>query len=490
MSKATKALVTGMRVLGGAKMPTYTIEFLTDSLKHKKGTHTTIVVPYIELGRDKNCAIYFGDDNETVSRKHAAIERTTDGVLLKNLSVTNQTLINGNPVKRQFYLNNGDEFQLSLEGPKMRYNATDSGSAKIGMTQRMGLVMNQAIRPYKTFAISLLAVLLLAISGGGYTIYGLTNDLGKATDKLSNLSSALKGQNGVIDSIKTNNNAIILKNTKKLDSINIKYKKELDDIKKKNNQELNKIKKAVAPNLSKAEKDAIYYIQASYVNVAYKGEKEKVELNFSGSGFLLNDGKFVTARHIVQPWRYLNDNSEKIMYLLNMLEQNGAKLEIEFNVRSTKGDYTISSSYFVFNDHKDELIDEIIDGQDIKLKYASIDNTDWAYAEIKEKATLIASKERAEKLNALTTIITAGYPFSVGAGFSGNVSPIIGKASVGKDGLEGGMILLTDTSIQKGNSGGPAFIVNEKGNYAVIGIISAIVGSELGMLVPISEIYK
>jgi len=191
MSKATQALATGMRVIGGAKMPAYTLEFLTDSIKHKSGTHTTIVVPYIELGRDKKCAVKFGEDTSTVSRKHAAIERTKDGVLLKNLSVTNQTLINGKPVKRQFYLNNGDEIQLSLEGPKLRYNSTDNGTAKIGMTQRMGLVMDQAIKPYKTFAISMLAVLLLAIAGGGYTIYGLNNDLSKTTNDLSKTNSDL-----------------------------------------------------------------------------------------------------------------------------------------------------------------------------------------------------------------------------------------------------------------------------------------------------------
>ncbi len=490
MSKATKVLATGMKVLGGAKMPTYTLEFLTNSSKHEVGTFSTIVVPYIELGRDKNCGIRFGDDTQTVSRKHAAIERTSEGVLLINLSVTNQTLINGKPVKRQFYLNNGDEIQLSLEGPKIRYNSTDNGSAKIGMTQRMGLVMDQAIKPYKTFAIALLALLLFAISGGGYTIYALNNDLGKASGQIETLSVTLKGQNGVIDSIKTNNNSIILKNTRKLDSINTKYNKELDVIKRENIIELNKIKKVVTPNLSEIEKEAVFYIEASSVSVKYKGEEKIMELNFNGSGFILNDGKFVTARHIIQPWRYLSEKSKEIMFLLNALEQDGAILNIQFRVRSTKGDYSINSSQFIFNDKKDEVAREIIDGNEIKMKYANLDNTDWAYSVISEKSSLYALPEISKELKALTPIITAGFSYGAGSGNRGSVSPVLGKANVGKDGLEGGMILLTNRPFGPGNSGGPAFIINEKGNYVVVGIVSATMGSELGLLVPIYEIYK
>ena len=490
MSNATKALATGMKVLGGAKMPAYTLEFLTNSNKHKSGTHTTIVVPYIELGRDKKCAVSFGDDQATVSRQHASIERTPDGVLLKNLSVTNQTLINGKPVKRQFYLNNGDEVQLSLEGPKMRYNSTDSGTAKIGMTQRMGLVMDQAIKPYKAFALSLLVVLLLAISGGGYTIYELNNNLGDAEGKIANLSTSLIGQKGLIDSIKTNNNSIIEKNTARLDSINSQYQKDLVQLKKDNKKELDRIKKAVTPNLSINEKDAVYYIESSSVKVKFNGKEESFDLPFSGSGFILSDGKFVTARHIVQPWRYLRDDSGEVLFLLNMLEQSGAELDIQFHMRSTKGDYTINSSQFVVNDKNDKVHTEIIDGKEYRMKYASLDNTDWAYADISDKSTLTAYPETSVKLKALTPIITAGYSYRAGSGHKGTVSPIMGKASVGKDGLEGGMILLTNRPFGQGNSGGPAFIVNKNGKYVVVGIVSATFGSELGLLVPISEIYK
>jgi hypothetical protein len=42
-------------------------------------------------------------------------------VNILNLSATNQTLVNGRPVLREWPLNNGDEIQLSADGPRLRF---------------------------------------------------------------------------------------------------------------------------------------------------------------------------------------------------------------------------------------------------------------------------------------------------------------------------------------------------------------------------------
>ena len=125
----------------------------------------------------------------------------------------------------------------------------------------------------------------------------------------------------------------------------------------------------------------------------------------------------------------------------------------------------------------DEDYKEVYEGKEIKMKFAKLDNTDWAYAEISDRSTLIAYPDMSKKLKALTPIITAGYSYGAGSGNNGTVSPVFGKASVGKNGLEGGMILLTNRPFGQGNSGGAAFIVNKNGNYVVVGIVSATMGS-------------
>ena len=46
--------------------------------------------------------------------------------------------------------------------------------------------------------------------------------------------------------------------------------------------------------------------------------EEKVK-GISGTGFLLNDGTFVTARHVVEPWYYGDDN---LSVKLNLYSSN------------------------------------------------------------------------------------------------------------------------------------------------------------------------
>ena len=181
MARATQSLATGMKVLGGGNAPAYTLEYVDASSKHSAGSYETIVIPYIELGRDNSCAVQFGDDIPTISRKHAAIERNKDGVWLVNISQSNPTLIHSQgqtkQVKGRWFLNSGDVFQLSMEGPRIRFNTSSSGTAKMKFTNRMNLVVQQAIRPYRSYVISLLAIFLLATSVLGYLIYQQNKDV-------------------------------------------------------------------------------------------------------------------------------------------------------------------------------------------------------------------------------------------------------------------------------------------------------------------------
>ncbi|HEY3941679.1 MAG TPA: DUF3662 and FHA domain-containing protein [Acidimicrobiales bacterium] len=61
------------------------------------------------IGRLPECAVVLGDPN--VSRRHAEVRRTVDGVIVADLGSTNGTRVNGSPV-REHHLVSGDEITV------------------------------------------------------------------------------------------------------------------------------------------------------------------------------------------------------------------------------------------------------------------------------------------------------------------------------------------------------------------------------------------
>ena len=175
MSRATRNIGTGVKMLAGGKASPFTLEFLTDTGKHAANTSQVVVVPYIELGRDRNCGIRFGEDTPTVSRKHASLERKEGRVYLLNLSATNQTLVNGRPVLREWPLSNGDEIQLSADGPRLRFIGS-AGRAPLAFTARMQLFARQALRPYRYALLGMGALLGAGVALAGWLLYRVNAD--------------------------------------------------------------------------------------------------------------------------------------------------------------------------------------------------------------------------------------------------------------------------------------------------------------------------
>ena len=168
----------------------YVLEHKMGTTKHKAGEKQEIIVDYIELGRDPSCTVQFDGAQKTVSRKHAAIYKDGDNWKLKQLSKTNETLLNGRPVKNEWYLQSGDEIQLSPGGPKLGFIVPANNTVgSIGLNRRLSLFRQQALRPYRT-AITVLSIfLILAILGSGFTIWWLdrkhAEDLLLLTDRKS-----------------------------------------------------------------------------------------------------------------------------------------------------------------------------------------------------------------------------------------------------------------------------------------------------------------
>ena len=146
----------------------YILEHKTESLYHHAGESQKIIVDQVELGRDSSCQVRFDESFETVSRRHAAIVKDGENWKLIPLSQTNSTIVNGQVITAEKVLSSGDEIRLSSKGPLMGFiipQGNQSLVSSIGMTERLSLFRQQALRPYKR-AMWVMAVLLVLAIGG------------------------------------------------------------------------------------------------------------------------------------------------------------------------------------------------------------------------------------------------------------------------------------------------------------------------------------
>lgn len=159
----------GMGAIFNASGRTYYIlEHKVSSKYHQAGESQKIIVDQIELGRDSSCQVRFDESFETVSRRHAAIVRDGENWKLIPISTTNATLVNGQIVTGEWHLKSGDEIRLSSRGPVLGFilpQGERSLVKSIGLTERMNLFRQQALRPYKTAIWVLAVILLLAVAG-------------------------------------------------------------------------------------------------------------------------------------------------------------------------------------------------------------------------------------------------------------------------------------------------------------------------------------
>ena len=202
----------GMGALMGASGRTYFIlEHKTPSKYHQAGESQKIIVDQVELGRDASCQVRFDESFETVSRKHAAIVRDGENWKLIHLSHSNPTLVNGHPINGSYYLQTGDEIQLSVGGPRLGFIVPQGRQAltsSIGLTERMSLFRKQALRPYKTALTIMGIVFVLAVAGLAAWNYslGVKNDL--LAQKTEQQEVQLRGYQNQLDSLGTERAAL------------------------------------------------------------------------------------------------------------------------------------------------------------------------------------------------------------------------------------------------------------------------------------------
>jgi len=484
-------------VFGGSGKQYYILEHKISSKYHKVGEAQEIIVNEIEIGRGQGCQVRFDESFTTVSRRHAAIVRDGDKWKLIQLSNTNPTFLNGNEISSEWYLQNGDEIQLSIGGPKLGFIVpAGKTTGSIGLTRRLNLFANQALRPYK-WAIALLGIALILAIGGLSTWKYLSDK--KARVKIEALETDAKVQ---FDKFQAEQDSIanVLKNTEKdlLDEKDRNKKIQEDFVQRFQNlqappkNELGSISSIVTDN--KAIEVCLPYVYFIYVTgievVSLDGERGSApeEIAWTGTGFLLDDGRFVTARHVIEPWFFIQSEKDEDMLLMNLIAHNGGEIIVHYDAISSSGDrISFTNKQMVFNRSHDR---SIVTDDGYKIVIAALNDTDWAYYKTSKTNGLTAGKAQSAAIERGTELTVLGFPFRLGANSANDIKPVLSTATAAMQGLNRGVILSTNTAYEHGNSGGPVFYTDSSGKLIVIGIVSAGAGRSTGFIVPIASIYN
>lgn len=442
----------------------FILEHKDASKYHKAGESQKIIIDQVELGRDANCQVRFDDETfPTVSRRHAAIVKDGDKWKLIQLSQTNSTFLNGKPVTTEWYLENGDEIQLSAGGPRMGFivpAGKQSLVSSIKMTERLELFRKQALRPYKR-AIACMFILLVVLScGGGYVIWNQDKSI-------KDLLAMTETQHLMIQDAK-----------KKYQQDSIEWAEKIKNIKPVT---VNQTKVIDGDQVLTKQIDVVKSSVYAVLTTVYQevnGESQKIARSI-GTGFLTSDGTFVTARHCVEPWLFNMELNE--VYALCQASQGLYKIyAVVTAVNNENESITIRSDRFVVDNSYDTSMKVKVTVEnetfelDSKVAFGSESSlgNDWAYCKVGKSGKIQNGKSMSGSLKSGTTVHVLGFPRGNGIGDGQNiVDPIYNKLSVARNGLTNARCIMVNQGIDHGNSGGPVFM-QDKGKLYVIGIVS------------------
>lgn len=453
-------------VFGSGGRTYYILEHKVSSRYHKAGEAQEIIIDQIELGRDSKCQVQFDESFSTVSRRHAAIVRDGDNWKLIQLSQTNTTFLNGRPIQNEWYLQNGDEIQLSVNGPKLGFiipsgNKATTGS--IGLSRRLSLFRQQALKPYKTAMTVMAACIFLLIGGGvfmGIYYHNKLSDMDKVMTRYQENIAEIEAQN-----------AELTRRIAVRDSLN-----------KVMEERYRRQKATAAPDIAalvnKVKSDVFFIETTEY---ATDGNTMTDAISGStGTGFLLEDGTFVTARHCVQTWRIPSSTEHAVLY--GFAASQGWRITTRIIAYGPNGkEFEFSDTNFTMNTAHDKTTTVWDDkGHSYSVYLMGASSTDWAYAKTDihnkplRKGKIKCDPNLSAQLHAGTEVHVLGYPMGLGykdGTANKGAEAIYNSMKVARDGLSKDGMIMMSQGVAHGNSGGPLFVVKD-GNFYAIGIVS------------------
>ena len=508
-------------LFGGSGRHYFILEHKMSSRYHRAGESQEIIVDRIEIGRDPRCQVRFDDSFTTVSRRHAAIVRDGDKWKIIQLSETNPTFLNGMTIKKEWHLQNGDEIQLAVGGPKLGFIIPQGNKASvgtIGLSRRFSLFRQQALRPYKTAMTVMGIILLLVIAGAAWWIVTKTDELTKAKKELARVEQGIKDAENAKDSVKI----LSLENEKKilLSKINNVVKINDDKSKDNNKPDTNVEDKSTAfSDISSCNKhvyavfltDLWYEIPDKFLK---EGEKRRVDIPinkyiFSGTGFMLSDGRLITARRVIEFWMYYKDFDGKTREqykFYNFCAFNGGKIYAKYAIKTPTGKtYTYTYDQFISNksnvivSYEDEYKvykdGDVAEGEylgDTRAVFNTSESErhDWAYYQTNATdGGLKCDNPSSEKLAQSTELHILTLPQSMDVDDIYTTGPIYSKATTSGTGLSASGTIPSSNIEIMGRSGGPV-LIKKDGEYVVVGLVTKKTSDTKGLIVPISEVRR
>lgn len=478
----------------------YILEHRDASKYHKAGESQKIIVDQVELGRQPDCQVRFDDETwDIVSRRHAAIVRDNDRWKLVQLSQTNSTFLNGQKIETEWYLANGDEIQLAVNGPRLGFIVPEGKQglvSSIKLTERLKLFQKQALAPYKRALWAMGILLILVVGGFGtwnikeHQYWVEQQQIAKA--ELQQSDSINKAQMAALivhnDSTRAAQQQQIDKNEKNYSVVRGQYfnlSKEVENLKKVDNGDWQQM---CNPH--------VFYLQTTKIVVTMKDGSQKdlplKEYGWSGTGFLLDDGRFVTAKHCIVGWQFppygiaFDEEEGRWMAInnggkLNLMVNNDATdITVYFTAYNSETKFSFTNKNVVMTDKNDEI--GTLPKSDQKAHLSPIDYTDWAYIMTNASGKgLSANNAWSMSPQSGTKLKILGYPKGYVAE---DAKPLAGSCTVAHDGLDGNRITVTERNFESGNSGGPVILIKD-GKPQVVGLVSGGLGETIGFIVPI-----
>lgn len=509
-TRFSKSIGAGMKsVFNPSGREFYILEYRDDSKKHKKGDKQEVIIDYIELGRDSKCLVQYDESYKTVSRVHAAITKEGSTWKLVHLSKTNPTLINGKPVGKEWFLQDGDEIQLSYEGPKIVFILpANNKTGTLGLGHRMTLFRQQALRPYKTTIAILSAVLVIAVAS--LVLLNIENDkrwqtkydqtiheMDSIRDALINESQRVitLGEENLSLKESTEKEISDLKKQQELAAINaIKQQNritELESIINPNNETI--VSNDNIPEKQKTTKtgdnenatdvlqsmaSSLRYIFMNSIDMIYdENGKEQIISDPSimsyGMAFYGNDGRLYTSRKIVEPWFYF-DKTDNNMRFLNMFDVSMGTVISAITTVSLKSDRFITNSQ-AFNVNRNEDISGVTNIKqrgEFMWKKADIKGaSNWAYLVSSNESTTGMAINRDYRPKQGDVLYFFAYPEGIGPNVDG-IYPTFNQTQVNGDNTIDGFIIVDDNGFIGNVEGSPVIYVDSNNNAAVVGFLT------------------
>lgn len=468
----------------------YILEHKVSSKYHKAGESQEIIVDNIEIGRDPRCQVRFDDENfKTVSRHHARIVKEGDMWKLVQLSTTNSTFLNGRPIKTEWYLQSGDEIQLSVNGPKLGFiipTGKKSTVGSIGLSRRLSLFRQQALRPYKYAITTLACILVLAIGGLGTWNYFLRDELSKQSNLLAQQIDELIEQKNLTKENQAKADSLakeLEENNKKMKD----YEEQVNAMKKKVVQanasaaaawrKVTEIQNTIGTEgggAIQACAKMTYYIRTW---IEYQGDPVSKYCT-TGTGVLLDDGRLVTCLHVCHPFHIAQGDEDRLLANAYM-KIDPSEFSLHFFAISPAGDkinkaFPLNNLPFHYGSNDLRATGTItLEGNSYPVYDANFRNSqDWAWINIGKSGGLPYDNAFSTTMPIKTHLDILGYPKGVGAENISKVSPIFSESSVAREGLDtDGCVLLSNSETDHGNSGGPV-LAQKDGKYVVVGLLS------------------